>query len=336
MKYHFHIYDDTVIYIMSIKSVTGGPDALHQLSYYLNQLGYCSKMAYLYTNGPDDCEAPSAYICYNTQGIMIDDIIDNPHNVVIIPEPFSQYSKLYRKAQIGIWWLSVDNYFVREKKNDFKSRWGLAKGHRCIPMLFKYKLTDKRVINLTASYYAYEFLTDQGICARAMIEPLGLSFIEFMKEHKSCAVDKKNVVFYNPKKGVDITKEIIEKCSDIDFIPIQNMTYQQVLETLQTGKVYMDFGEFPGAERLPKEAAIAGCCILTGTRGASKNDYDVCIPRRYKYDDPLKHISDIHDQIIDFFENYEERCKDFEVYVNKVNALEINFKQSIKEIFLKG
>ena len=333
MKDFFKIYKNTTVFILSIRSVTGGPDALHQLSYYLNQLGYNSKMAYLYTNGPEDCDAPDEYKCYDTKGIIYDDIVDDAHNIVIIPEPFSQFSKLYKKAQIGIWWLSVDNYFSSELKNSLKNRWGLVKGHRSIPMMFHYNIKDKRVINLTASQYAYDFLINQGITAKMLVEPLGLTFIQYMKQNVVENENKRNVVFYNPKKGTETTKKIIGYCSDVDFIPIENMSYKEVLDTLRTGKVYMDFGEFPGAERLPKEAVICGCCIITGTKGASQNDVDVCIPRKYKYEHPLEHIEEIHNQILDFYENYEERRVDFVNYYERVMGLEDNFKKAIKDIF---
>jgi len=34
---------------------------------------------------------------------------------------------------------------------------------------------------------------------------------------------KKDIVAYNPKKGIEITKKIIKKCKNINFIPIENM-----------------------------------------------------------------------------------------------------------------
>lgn len=332
----FNVYEDTKIYILSIRSVTGGPDALHQLAYYLKRLGYNPIMAYLYSTREEAVSAPQEYLCYNTEGIIYDDIEDNKHNIVIIPEPFAQFSKLFRHVQIGIWWLSVDNYFVGEKRNTFSYRLGFAKGHRSIQMLFKYRINNPRVINLAASQYAYDYLESKKIKSHQMVEPLGLTFIKYMNEQLRSSRIKKDVVFYNPKKGKDITQQIIKQCEDIQFIPIENMSYQQVLDTLQTGKVYMDFGEFPGAERLPKEAVVCGCCVLTGTKGASSNDVDVCIPKKYKFEKPLEQIDLIKSTINDFFKNYDLRRKEFEAYIVRVENLEKNFEKAIANIFRKG
>lgn len=334
MQNCLRVYPDTQIYVISIRDVTGGPDALHQMAYYLKKLGYNVKMAYLYTQNKDDVQAPEAYKCYGIDGVRVDDIIDDKHNIIIIPETFTYYVPVFRKAQKCVWWLSVDNYLNKIGKIDFAFRKDFAWHHRCFGALFRYKLKNPKVLNACASYYAKDFLADHGVDCQLMIEPLGLTFIDFMKKHKASDVTaKRDVVFYNPKKGKEVTDRIIQSCPDIEFIPIQGMTYQQVLETLQTGKVYMDFGEFPGAERLPKEAVISGCCIITGTKGASKNKFDVCIPEKYKYKDPLSNIVEIHNQILDFYKEYEKYREDFKAYVDRVNNLESEFEKSIKRVF---
>jgi len=43
-------------------------------------------------------------------------------------------------------------------------------------------------------------------------------------------------------------------------------------------KLYVDFGKHPGKDRMPREAAVHGCCIITGRRGAAGNPFDIPIP----------------------------------------------------------
>lgn len=45
------VYSDTIIYIFCPPDkVTGGPEALHQLRYYMESLGYNAQMIYYYSN----------------------------------------------------------------------------------------------------------------------------------------------------------------------------------------------------------------------------------------------------------------------------------------------
>lgn len=54
---------------------------------------------------------------------------------------------------------------------------------------------------------------------------------------------------------------------------------------MSKSKVYIDFGNHPGKDRIPREAAISGCIVITGKRGAAAFAEDVCIPETYKFDE---------------------------------------------------
>ena len=46
---------------------------------------------------------------------------------------------------------------------------------------------------------------------------------------------------------------------------------------------YIDFGPHPGMDRLPREAALAGCIVLTIGEGAANFDKDVPLPPQFKF-----------------------------------------------------
>ena len=52
------------------------------------------------------------------------------------------------------------------------------------------------------------------------------------------------------------------------WVPIQNMTPVEVASLLGRSKVYIDFGAHPGRDRIPREAALCGCVVITGTQGS--------------------------------------------------------------------
>ena len=57
----------------------------------------------------------------------------------------------------------------------------------------------------------------------------------------------------------------------------------QVTAKLLRAKIYIDFGPHPGMDRFPREAALAGCMIVTNTQGAAEYYADVPIPHKYKF-----------------------------------------------------
>ena len=52
---------------------------------------------------------------------------------------------------------------------------------------------------------------------------------------------------------------------------------------LKRSKVYIDFGPHPGMDRLPREAALAGCVVLTNREGAANFEEDVPLPSEFKF-----------------------------------------------------
>jgi len=138
------------------------------------------------------------------------------------------------------------------------------------------------------------------------------------------------------KKSFSFTRKIIKHASEIKFVPITNMTRQEVIETLQKTKVYIDFGNYPGKDRLPREAAILGCCVITGKREAAKYFRDVSIPEEYKFEDKEENIPLIVEKIKNCFENYERHYKNFENYRNIIKGEPEKFIKDLKNIFKTG
>lgn len=115
---------------------------------------------------------------------------------------------------------------------------------------------------------------------------------------------KKNIVAYNPRKGFEITEQLMELAPDIDWRPIEKMTPEQVQNLLAQAKVYIDFGNHPGKDRIPREAAISGCVVITGKRGAAANDVDINIPADFKFDERAIDGQPIIQKIREVFDNF--------------------------------
>ena len=121
------------------------------------------------------------------------------------------------------------------------------------------------LIHLVQSEYARnhcKYLGISGDKIKYLGDYLRDEFIE--NALKTCEIEKQNMVAYNPKKGMEFTKKLISLAPDIEWIPLQGLTPDEMSLLLRSVKVYIDFGEHPGMDRIPREAAISGCCVITG------------------------------------------------------------------------
>jgi hypothetical protein len=62
------------------------------------------------------------------------------------------------------------------------------------------------------------------------------------------------------------------------------MSRNEIINTLAKSKLYIDFGHFPGSERLPREAALLNNFILVAKLGSAENCYDFPLPSNFKID----------------------------------------------------
>ena len=85
-------------------------------------------------------------------------------------------------------------------------------------------------------------------------------------------------------------------------------------------------------DRLPREAAIAGCIVICNTQGAAYYDEDVPIPKIYKIKD--FNIDSIHWLLVSSIDDYDERRKDFDSYRVWIDEQESRMDCCVKD-FLK-
>ncbi|EKO3767285.1 hypothetical protein P0F26_002971 [Vibrio metschnikovii] len=303
-------------------SVTGGPELLHQLVHSVNELGGFASIVYY----PFDIqfEVPDAYKHYNVKSLQINEV-DKTSNSVVVPEVVTGLTKYFNGMRTFIWWLSVDNYF-KHKEVGVK---GLVKSMlRIGNQLPLSKL--KNFEHLVQSAYAKEFLQENGIGSLMLSDYLNKE--HFIKEYDPSL--KRDIVCYNPKKGYDVTRKIIENNPDISFVPIQNMTSDQVAELLSESKIYIDFGNHPGKDRIPREAAMAGCIVITGIKGSARNSVDIPVDRKYKVDESSEYlIANVSNLIRDSFNNYDFFSKDFDVYRDKIVREEHDFNEEVRKFY---
>lgn len=312
-------------------AITGGPELLHQLVHELREIGREAHISYYPFEQTFTC--PEPYKKYNAPQSAL---IDESDAFVLVPESATWIIKRLKKARVGVWWLSVDNYFLVQRQSVFKDAyhrfWSLIRGYRGL-IRGRMPLSRMRhLLHFTQSHYAERFLAKNNIRSIQLTDYLGSDHL--MPAFTRGTRIKENVVAYNPKKGQRQTRALMRYHPSIQFVPIQNMTSKQVAELLDRAKVYVDFGHHPGKDRPPREAAMAGCCVITSQRGAARYHEDVAIPDKYKLDDRraeyVKEFGKLIDEIFSDFEGHTKYFDDFRAIILDEPA---SFKKQVRNIF---
>lgn len=347
---------DSVIYIACPANVaTGGPELLHQLGLELHKLGVNIYMYYIgHENSETGIIVHENYHLYGLPYVLTFE--DHSDNFLILPEAAIDMIDQSNYINYIIWWLSVDYVYVKfdlinqiYNRNSLHSR-VVCKIIKLISTLpvFKQlyqnysKFLVMKLINLTKRSTRYTHWA-QSQYAVSFLHDLGIHNVEYLSDYLRTDFvqqaqgvnlrNKQDIVVYNPKKGIEFTLDIIKASKgSITFVPIVNMSIQEVIMLLTSAKVYIDFGNHPGKDRIPREAAILGCCVITGLNGSAKFDKDLSIPNDYKFANKHKNLIQIVAKIQDTIINYNERWHDFNHYREQIRNEQSEFMKAIHRL----
>ena len=320
-----------MIYIICPSHIaTGGTELLHQLHYHLRELGVESSMYYIgrFEGSPVQEKFFNMY-----KPVISSKIVDSKSNILISPE--SHFVRMFKYIRIRkvCWWLSVDNFCGIVRKNETHIN---KIKHYLIRIWFDLKA--KKFVHFVQSEYAKEYVHSTfGIEYKKIIklsdyindDYFNLDYFRFNNK-------KENQILYNPRKGFEFTKKIIDLMPDVKRVALQGFTNHELLNLYLHSKIYIDFGNHPGKDRIPREAAICGCCIITSKNGSAKNDYDVPIKDKYKFDAIESNLSRIKECINECLNNYENCKKDFDDYRSIIASEKTEFVNQLREIFLSN
>lgn len=261
-------------------TLTGGPEALHQLGAAMREAALDAAMVYVPLR-PDN-RTPDKFTRY---GVPVEDRLDDADDVVlVVGETATDWVWRVKRARVLIWWLSVDFHFKRPEKWTKRAKLWLRER---LPRNRAYAFQPHpRVHHAWQSEYARQFLLRQGVAdALPLTDYIAPALT--VPEHELPTAPRRHVCLYNPRKGWAFTQQLIAACdgSGIEFVPLQGYTEAQLRDLFGRSLLYIDFGEHPGRDRIPREAAASGCIVVTGRRGSAGNAIDVPLPEVYKLDE---------------------------------------------------
>ena len=188
-------------------------------------------------------------------------------------------------------------------------------------------------LHLVQSHYAYQYLLDRGVSPHKILyvsDYIGENYGKF----RLPATFRQNIALYNPKKGEDVILPLIDKTAWLKWIPLRNLTEAQMIAVMEAAKVYVDFGHHPGKDRIPREAASCGCCVITNREGSAAFYEDVPIPDLYKIKNVSEEYDDVTELLMDICDNWEEHNKQFEHYRYFISLERQKFSEDVQN-FIK-
>lgn len=307
-------------YILSPAGIeSGGPELTHQLCCELLGQQADAKMYYIYSDriAPVDMEAMPRYVKYGTTHARTLEEADSRDAVMIFNESTTSFLRFFQKAKKVLWWMSVDNY--------------LSDGYR----LPEVELGQQVDLHLVQSFYAYDYVKN--------IIKVPEERITFLSDYTHENFQKKyfpegfrqDIVLYNPKKGFERLKPLIDLTPEVKWIPLVNLTEEQLMKIMQIAKVYIDFGNHPGKDRIPREAAVSGCCILTNKEGSAAYQEDVPIPQQYKFEHCEKEYDKIKALILDICNHFEAHSQNFDSYRQWITEEKNRFSKDTADMVQK-
>jgi hypothetical protein len=307
------------------KKATGGPEALHQLGYILNTLGYNAKM--LYSKYKKDPVHPF-YKNYNVPYVM--NVKDSSENIIIIPESMTNLIAKYPLAEKKVWWLSLDFYEVLMNSREKKKNW-LRK------LIVPYKHTEYRFEpNKTVTHWYQSQRTKEFLMTKKLDNEIAYLcdyVTELFFENLPDSFTKENIITYNPKKGLEKIEKYMQLLPQYQWVPLTGMTREEMRDTLRRAKLHIDFGYFPGRDKIPREALVSGVCLLTGRDGTSAFKEDLGIPEQYKLHENEMQDDKIIKLINHLMDNYETVSLEFADFRSFVVNEKNNMIENVKKLF---
>ncbi len=324
---------------------TGGPEALHQLVGSLRALGQHAYLVPL----PGTEGNPRVLEYERYEAPERDSVEDSTRNAIVAPEGYYPVLGTARKAVRFCWWLSIDNspVFRRERlamdmrtfgnctpwdrienraKQRASSLWRAARGQN--RLLYT-------VNHLVQSQYAWAYLYSKlNIVSTVLSDytPIAITDRTILP-----ASQRDRTILYNPKKGLELTSKVASAYGRADFRPLVDMSRSQVLDALASGTVYLDLGNHPGKDRMPREAALMGCITVVGRRGSAAFTADVPLPARHKVQlqcsDPIRAVIAVLDSAFAAPDEYQQRQRP---YVEMIKGEERRFLDEARTVFVKG
>ena len=323
------LYPNSKVYIFCAGGVRSDSIELcHRLCSQLIRLEVDAKMVYVPVTENFDPDNPinPAYEAFRVPYTY--DVDDVSQNILIVPETLTSFLYSVKNIRRVIWWLSVDNFFrdiALKAVSHFDNLLALP-----MAKFFCFQKCDEDIEHWTQSEYAKKFLRVNKVPDEKVYYIGDCISPTLVKMNDEIDFDKKkDTVVYNTLTSVKIMPKLQERMKDVNFVAIQNVDAKDAPKLLAESKVYVDFGDFPSKEMMPRRAAMLGCVVVTGKRGAAGNNIDVNILPEFKFGDTDEDLPRIEKKIREILKDFKDAYSRQRPFRDKILGEKRNFERNI-------
>ncbi len=237
---------------------------------------------------------PAEYRHYECPIIMRDQVPQDA--LVVLPEIWPNLAATFSN-RCALWWLSVGNFGSYGQRN-----------------------LDGISLHLCQSQYAFEYVQKN-----LSFEPMMLTdWVDVVPVE----TDRLPRVAVNPAKDAGMLRYFVQS-KKFDVVELRGMDKIGISTALHGSRIYVDFGNHPGRDRLPREAALAGCTVLSTYLGAACYWDDMPLPNHYKFD-TLDEVTSKVEEELDHYDHYRSQSQiGYESWVKKNRA---NFESEVDSL----
>jgi hypothetical protein len=316
-----------IVILIPLGSQTGGPEAQHQLSNELIEQGYDAYVWYVIPSDIDGIKNLYSQGQLNDQTVLnigdrvfeieeykkykvnrINSISLSDELCFVVPEVYIEFVKYFHFAKHVLWWLSVDNAFGY-----------LANGQVNLNYLRK-----------SNCYHGY-----QSIYAKNFLSAINLNQTFSLSDYtppapKNLINTNKTAISINAGNKVifDVNEIAIKlkKLCNCEIHLLKNMSREQIYESLENSRVYIDLAHFPGKDRMPREALLRKCCVLVANAGAGYGP-DFALPDEFHFNiNELSYLPNVAAKIYNEYNFYSELC---EAAISQVKREKLLFTREV-------
>jgi hypothetical protein len=261
---------------------TGGPEACFQLSDMLFRHGWRPEM-WLITSveqrlfaealqGRRDITEQSIAVPLRDHGIdeyrryqwkPFTGTTVGQSNLFVIPEIYLSWLPALGNSRTLVWWLSVDYAF------------------RSLSEVNSNYLRMATVRHAAQSAYAKAFLAALGLTDVAMLSDY--TVIHALEKGRLLSSRPLRAVYNAGSKVIgDISRFAAQlaAATGAEVSPIRGLQRCQVYDAFATSRLFVDLGNFPGKDRMAREALLLGANVLIAASGSGAYEEDFPIPEQ--------------------------------------------------------
>lgn len=311
--------------------VTGGAEALAQLFSELQKHDFPTKIFWVtndginikktyknntwYLCGQNIDLAPSVYKeKYDTNFLNFDIPLDQS-TLIIMPEIWGNMIPFFNDAQIGFYWLSID-YFYNPTSKDYRL------------LLFEKKSDPYNCIHLSDAPWISKKLLSWGIKSYPLEAPISSHYFTTPQTKNKV----KNTIAYNPAKGIQLAQAFISQHAEYQYIPLRNLNQLEIINALDEAQIYIDFGHFPGKDRIPREALTRNCIIFIHDAGCASDFESFPIDNFFRFSDTDIIDGTLNNKISYALLNYEETLDKQILFKNLIRKESEKFQEQVKTL----